>query len=179
MQKRTVAILIPAFKLFLIGMPGVGKSYWGAIVAQHIGLPFIDLDTLIANGEGVSITELFAKYGEASFREKERNYLNQIVTNNTEPSVVACGGGTPFFYDNMQQMKEAGRVVYLSADIDFLIGNLTKEENTRPLLTNRNTIRQQLEMLYTQRKEYYLQAHYILQAKDISVATFVEILRDV
>jgi shikimate kinase len=179
MQERTVSIPIPAFKLFLIGMPGVGKSYWGAIVAQYIGLPFIDLDTLMTNSEGVSVTELFAKYGEAGFREIERKYLKQIISNKTEPSVIACGGGTPCFYDNMHLMKEAGRVVYLSADIDFLMGNLTKEENTRPLLTNKNTIRQKLEILYTQRKEYYHQAHYILQAKDISVATFVEILRDV
>lgn len=179
MQKALDSLAKPTFKIFLIGMPGVGKSYWGGHVADYFGVPFVDLDILISSGEGASVKELFARYGEGGFREREKRYLQQIISNDTEPSVIACGGGTPCFFDNMQLMKKAGRVVYLSAEIDFLMGNLTKEENTRPLLGNEDTVRHQLESLYLQRKDYYCQAHYILHAKYISVATFAEILRDV
>jgi len=57
--------------LFLIGMPAVGKTYWGAEIARHYGLPFVDLDTIIVEGEQRDIPSLFAQYGEAGFRKRE------------------------------------------------------------------------------------------------------------
>lgn len=160
-------------------MPGSGKSHWGQQVAVHNRLPFVDLDMLIAANEPLTIPEIFKVHGEEGFRERERKYLLKIIKHIGQKVVVACGGGTPCFYDNMQLMKEAGKVIYLEADVSYLYENVLQSIEPRPLIDNSQSLTAQLEELLSRRKHFYEQAHHILQAKDISLATFDKIIGNV
>jgi shikimate kinase len=162
--------------IFLIGMPGVGKSFWGDKIAKAYSLQFVDLDLYIAEQEQASISALFAKYGENGFREKEQKYLKKIIDNATTDMIVSSGGGTPGFADNMQLMKAAGTVLYLEAGIPYLLNNLKNSEEIRPLLNGRRDLGAYLDTLLQKRNNIYRQSHYILHTKDISLITFDKII---
>jgi shikimate kinase len=169
----------PKQRIFLIGMPGVGKSYWGTRVALRHGWHFTDMDVYLAKREGLSIPEIFEQLGESGFRKAERRCLAEIISLPPGDEVIACGGGTPCFYNNMEVMKNAGTVVYLQAQPGFLYANIRKDKSRRPLLEGKAPLMVQLEQMLQHRKYCYEQAHHILQAQDISLATFDKILRDV
>jgi len=162
--------------IFLVGMPAAGKTYWGEQIATAYDLAFVDLDTYISQQENASIPALFAQYGEHGFREREHKYLKKAIKDADGVTIVACGGGTPFFYDNMSIMKEAGRVVYLQAETRHLIHNLNDCADTRPLLKGKGDLATYLDDMLQKRRQAYEQAHYILQTKDISLTTFAEII---
>lgn len=164
--------------IFLVGMPAAGKTYWGNQIAKAYNLPFADLDVFIAEQEKANISALFAMYGENGFREREQKYLKKIITTVTG-TIIACGGGAPCFNDNMQLMKQAGIVVYLKADIAWLLKNLKKSGEIRPLLNNRGDLSVYLQDMLDKRSKFYEQAHHILQTKDISLTTFAKIINHV
>lgn len=91
-------------KLFIIGFMGCGKSHYGKILGEKLGLPFFDLDEKIEEQEGKSITEIFAREGEEYFRLVEKDVLH-LITESHENFVMACGGGTPCFYNNIDYLK--------------------------------------------------------------------------
>src|SRR3954468_20375196 len=97
--------------IFLVGMPGTGKTWWGTRLASEYQVLFIDLDTYIEQHEKASVPALFASYGEKGFREKEHIALEKLVADKTFNGIVACGGGTPCFSGNMELMKGAGTVI--------------------------------------------------------------------
>jgi len=163
--------------VFLIGMPAVGKTYWAGKIAERHKLEFIDLDVFVSLQEKASISALFAQYGEKGFRERENKQLKKLIGAITVDTVVACGGGTPCFHDNMELMKNAGVVIYLSSDIPFLLKHIKNSAEDRPLLNNRGDLSVYLEKLLRQRKEFYEQAHHILQTKNISITTFDKIIK--
>ena len=162
--------------IFFVGMPAVGKTTGGNQMAIRHGLAFIDLDTLIEQGEGMSIADIFGKYDESGFREREHAYLLEVIKSTTENTIVACGGGTPCFHNNMQLMKNAGSVIYLQADVAHLLDNLIGTDAARPLLDKLDNLAAYLSNTLAQRKEVYEQADHILPIKDISLATFDEII---
>jgi shikimate kinase len=163
-------------RLFLIGMPAVGKTYWAKQIAEKYSLQFYDLDVYVSEREKASIPALFATYGENGFREKEHNHLKGLIKSAAVDSVIACGGGTPCFYDNIGLMKEAGIVIYLQAVIQTLLNNIKLSDEARPMFKGKRDIAAYLETLLEKRKSFYEQAHYILPTKDISLATFAEII---
>ena len=162
--------------IFLIGMPGAGKTHWGRIVAKEYDWQFTDLDKYISEQEKASIPALFASYGENGFRERESKCLARLISGIKEPMIVACGGGTPCFAGNMQLMQEAGIVVYLESGIGTLLQNLEQSEEVRPLLKGRGDMAEYLKKMLKQREKYYQQANYILDTKFISLITFEEIV---
>ena len=162
--------------IFLTGMPGAGKSYWGREIANARGWRFYDLDIFIEQQEKVSIAAIFESKGEAYFRGKEHYYLVQIITSAPPYSVVACGGGTPCFHSNMDLMKSAGKAIYLKATIDYLINNLSKDTAKRPLLKAQADVKSYLEELLSNRAVFYEKATDILQSENISLATFEQII---
>ena len=164
--------------LFLVGMPAAGKTYWGNEIAKAYKLPFIDLDIFIVEQEKASISALFAMYGENGFREREQKYLKKVIAANTG-TIVACGGGVPCFSDNMELIKQAGTVVYLEADVVWLLNNLKKSDEIRPLLNNRGDLSVYLHDMLGKRRKFYEQAHHIFHAKDISLTTFGKIISHV
>lgn len=111
---------------------GSGKTFWGRRLAETLQCPFYDLDALIVAHAGKNIPEIFAELGETGFREMERARLLNLLEQ--EPAVVSTGGGTPCFFDNMEQMNAHGRTIYLDMPLEILVQRLEKEMHQRPLL---------------------------------------------
>ena len=118
--------------VFLIGFMGCGKSYWGQRIAEALNCPFLDLDTFIEDQTGQTIPRLFEAFGEAGFRERERQCLHQTAA--LLPGIVATGGGAPCFFDNMDWMNANGHTVYLQVPVPVLAVRLLPERAARPLL---------------------------------------------
>lgn len=161
--------------VFLTGLPGAGKTHWGRTWAEAYGWNFIDLDEFIEYREGRTVEAIFANSGEAVFRDLERQALHELIRLYPGQTIIACGGGTPAFHDNLNAMKHAGCVVYLEASAAYALGNLQKDGKQRPLLQGEDPS-MKLEHLLQQRRLFYAQSDLIFPAKQLTEATFAEIL---
>ena len=115
---------------------GCGKSTIGRKVAALMGMNFIDLDKYIEERNFKSVPDIFAQEGEKAFREKERLALHEVAQ--FEDIVIGTGGGAPCFFDNMQQMNEAGITIYLAPDNEILAYRLLKSKTERPLIAGKS-----------------------------------------
>lgn len=164
---------------FLTGMPGAGKTFWAEKAAGASGYQHADLDQYIEQKEETSIGAIFARHGEDHFRRAEQAALHDLtaIASATDVvTIIACGGGTPCYFDNLDFMLEHGTVIYLRARIDTLVAHLNASGELRPLLDN-DTWHEQLHHLLLSREDFYLQAHHIVDVETLSVATFDEIFR--
>ncbi len=117
-------------------MPASGKSTIGKIIADQLNVKFLDLDEEIVDKEKMSITDIFAKKGEAYFRDKERQCLLHLLDYN-ENYILATGGGAPCFFNNMDLMNNYGTTIFLDVALDDLFNKLSgKSNHKRPLLKN-------------------------------------------
>lgn len=160
-------------RIFLIGMPGSGKSYWMQQLGDLLQYHKIDMDHVIETREGCSIPRLFT-IGETHFREKEREALIAIIDQYPAQTVIATGGGSPCYKDNLQLMRSAGCVLYLETAMEALLANIEQQGLERPLLANgnRHALAEKLSKLYTQRKEIYEQAHLKIDTGKATLSTF-------
>ena len=156
-------------------MPAAGKSYWAQKLAAAYGFEYIDLDKVIESAAGKSISAIFSEDGEAGFREKERQALHHLIAHRSQDTIIASGGGTPCYFDNMSLMLQNGTVIYLQTDIDTLLSRLEAGQQERPLLISGH-IRERLQHLLHIRKPVFEKAHHILHSENISLATFEEII---
>lgn len=147
--------------LFLVGFMGSGKTSLGKKIATHFNMNFVDLDKLIEAQEGKSINEIFAEKGEDYFRIVETKILRETDFSN---SLVATGGGTACFNDNVNFMKSIGAVAYLLVPLQILIGRLRQNKDERPLLKNLEgeALDNFVIEKFNQRKAYYEQADFII-----------------
>ena len=123
-------------KIFLVGFMGSGKSHWGKIWAKRENLSFFDLDTRIEKAFRMKITDIFERKGEDKFRELERYHLRKFE--NKKNFLLACGGGTPCFSDNLDWMKSQGKVFYLKAEPEYILDKVINETEQRPVLKKIN-----------------------------------------
>ncbi len=158
---------------------GSGKTHWGRLLAAHLHVPFMDLDTAIEQGECQSVGVLFAEKGEPVFREMERDYLHRLVK--LSPGIIATGGGAPCFFDNLEFMKSTGRVIYLQTPAVVLARHLAGGRAARPLLASLedDELIGFIENLLAQRAIFYEQAQVILPYADVTEAVFLARLVDV
>ncbi len=91
-------------RIFLIGFMACGKTHWGKLLSEKLQIPFFDLDQQVEEKEESTITQIFEEYGEEYFRLLEKDVLH-LLTENHESFVMACGGGTPCFYNNIDYMS--------------------------------------------------------------------------
>ncbi len=120
--------------VYLLGFMGSGKSTLGAKVARRIGYSFHDLDTIIEEKQGKSISRLFEEAEESGFRAIEKEALHDtFLLKNT---IIACGGGTPCFFDNMEKMNHNGLTVYLRLSPGSLFHRLAPQKLQRPLIAS-------------------------------------------
>ncbi|MDR3678545.1 MAG: shikimate kinase [Flavipsychrobacter sp.] len=164
--------------IYLIGMPGAGKSYWAQEVSRQYAIPVVDMDECLEHQEGNTIAAIFEQYGAIGFREKERNVLARIAADNPN-AVVACGGGTPCYFNNMDLMLQSGTVIYLRVSIETLIDHLQHEVHLRPMLAGKKDVQAFLTDLLAERAPFYERAHHILNADKVSIANFTQILHHV
>lgn len=164
--------------VYLIGFMGAGKSTIGRLWAKESRRTFYDLDDLVSQSEGRTVKELFIKRGEAYFREIERYVLHQ--TFKFSNAIVALGGGTPCFFDNMKLVNQYGQSVYLKLSPDYLFSRLKASHNQRPLLDNKDDqqLRLFIEQTLQKREQFYNQAQNILDTNNHSVYQTVEELKN-
>lgn len=154
---------------FLLGLPGCGKTTMGKKFAHVVGFPFYDLDHLIEAGEGSKITELFGLLGEQKFREIESTYLNNLT--NLQHAVVATGGGTPCFGNNMRIINQLGISIFLDMSPKEIAQRLSENGIAkRPILKGktREEITLTLEFLRASRLDYYRSSHMTITNPDIN-----------
>ena len=152
--------------LILIGYMGSGKSTLGRKLAKTLNYPFIDLDNYIEEKEELSILELFKTKGEIYFRKKEHEYLKDILEQQKDV-VIALGGGTPCYANNMELIKEdlTATSIYFKAGIKELVGRLKHERAKRPLLDRFTTDDELAEFIgkhLFERAFYYNQADIVI-----------------
>lgn len=121
--------------IVLIGMMGVGKSTVGRRLAARLNLDFVDADEEIEKAAGMSVAEIFARYGEPYFRDGERRVIARLMDG--EPKVIATGGGA-FMQDETRDLILTGATaIWLDADIDVLVDRVSRRDS-RPLLKDRD-----------------------------------------
>lgn len=120
-------------KIILLGYMGSGKSTVAKGLAKELKLPFMDLDDYIEKREKKSITEIFSSKGEIYFRLQESKYLKEILDLDKD-IVLALGGGTPCYGNNMELIKNQGFSIYLKGSIGTICNRLSAEKDQRPLI---------------------------------------------
>lgn len=147
-------------KLFLVGYMACGKTHWGKLKAAELGIRFIDLDSYIVCRVRQSISEIFEKSGEEAFRKMERYYLEEIC-DLYEDFVLATGGGTPCYDDNMDYMNQKGYTIFLNTDIHIITERLKIGKRKRPLIAHLSDdeIFDFVNRHLHERMPYYLKAH--------------------
>lgn len=150
--------------IFLVGYMGCGKSTLGRAVSRASGIRFIDLDNYIEGRYHRTIKEIFAEKGEDGFRDVERRMLHEVA--DFEDVIVACGGGTPCFFDNMEYMNEHGTSVFLDTPIEKLHSRLMLGRHKRPLIADKNEeeLRQFIIEALAKRMEYYSKAQVVFSS---------------
>lgn len=174
-------------RLYLIGYMGSGKSTVGKMLAAALGYSFVDLDLFIEQRYLKSVSQLFAEYGEAHFREVEHRALLEVST--FEQVVISTGGGSPCFFNNMEFMNREGLTIYLKATVNTLYERLLKGRNKRPLIANKTKeeLVQYIEQMLEKREPFYSQSALIFpinslvskqELKAVVIPQYVDILQN-
>lgn len=154
-------------KIFLVGMPASGKSTIGTLLAKQLEYDFIDLDKIIVENEGLSISDIFHSKGEDYFRQVESKYLLDLI-DRKQGFILATGGGAPCFFDNMNAMNSSGITIFLNVSAKDLYRKLSKKGvNKRPLLKgiSKDDLFEELQRKLEYRKKFYEQSQICLDQK--------------
>ena len=148
--------------LFLIGLPGVGKSTIGRIVAERLGVRFVDTDLFVESRYHATISSMIGCCGIDKFRKRERVALLELLQ--VEDTLIATGGGLPTWEDNMDRMLAHGLVVYLRSPLDILVDRLYSVRATRPAVADktRSEVRDYLERVSQKREPHYSRAQVVV-----------------
>ena len=144
-------------RIYLIGLPGVGKSTVGKKIANEIEFEYIDLDLYIEEFMNKSIPDIFSEFGEDFFRELEKKALKDMLE--LDYVVVACGGGIIKDKTNKELMN--GKVIYLTAPIEFISDRINNSEIDRPLMSKYS-----IKDLLMKREELY---HYFMDIEVMNI----------
>lgn len=155
--------------IFLIGMPGSGKTSVGTKLASEWQIPFVDMDDLIEQKAGKTIPDIFEQDSEAHFRKLEQEVLHEIIQVAHTTQVIATGGGAPCFFDNMEQMNTAGISVFIDTPLHTIVDRMMSKNQSRPLYQQATpqTLYNKLQQTFWQRKKFYWQAKIFLKAEEI------------
>ena len=140
-------------KFIIIGMPGSGKSTMAKFLCSQISLSFYDLDLEIEKNEGKNIREIFKENGENYFREIETLTLKKIIKEKNN-FILATGGGTPCFNDNMNLINKYGISIFLDTSLDILKERIARN-NKRPLFNSSDNLKKDLSDLLNLRNPFF------------------------
>ncbi|MBP2627098.1 MAG: Shikimate kinase [Firmicutes bacterium] len=151
--------------IVLIGFMGTGKTTIGRLLASRLGRPFVDCDKKVEYEIGMTIREIFERYGEAYFREKEKDMIAKLSRYNN--AVIATGGGVVLSNENMRRLKRNGVIITLTASVETILER-TGRRNTRPLLLNIFDREQIVNRLLSERGELYQKADFSIDTNSNS-----------
>jgi shikimate kinase len=156
--------------IFLVGMPGAGKTTLGRTLAQRLRMRFVDTDRIMVDRTGVPVTTIFEIEGEDGFRRRESAALAEVARSDAQ--VVATGGGSILARENRELMRQRGTVIYLRAQVESL-WERTRHDTSRPLPKTPDP-RATLTALLEKRDPLYREAaHLIVDTGAQSAATLV------
>ena len=156
--------------IYLVGFMGTGKSAAGKQLATRKKWQFLDLDELIELKQRMTISDIFAKAGEAYFRRIEKKTLAEVAEESG--FVVACGGGIVLDKDNIRVMKNTGTIICLTASVKEILKR-TQGFKHRPLLNVKDSAKR-IEMLLKFRAPFYAQADHTIDTSRLKTEQVVE-----
>lgn len=166
-------------KIFLIGLPGSGKTTIGKELAKALTVPFVDLDAEVERQEQMTIKQIFDLRKEDYFRQSESTQLRKWCETPGD-FVMATGGGTPVYFDNVQLINQSGKSIFLDVPPREIARRiqLTKVSD-RPLFakSDAEALKDQVEFLRSQRIHFYRQAHWIWTGTAISPEEILKMIR--
>ena len=162
-------------RIFLIGFMGAGKSFLGKIWGEIYSIPFYDLDKLIEDEERITVENIFATFGEDYFREREAAVLRN--TDRFENCIIACGGGTPCYFDNMQWMNKNGATVFLNESEINIYNHLKNDKKIRPLIISQDdkSLQAFIKNKLQQRIPFYNECRLLLKSDQLNKDGFAVI----
>ncbi len=166
-------------KIYLLGLPGSGKTTLGRTMAESLAVPFVDLDAEIEQSEGMAIKEIFEKRKEDYFRKIESMHLKKWSTS-SHNFVMATGGGAPCFFDNLETINRSGKSFFLDVPAQEIARRVSGAAlSERPLLMKGNfeSLKDHIEFMRSNRLSTYRQAHFIISGVSISVKELLDKVR--
>ena len=163
-------------KIFLIGYMGCGKSSLGRKIAKRADMRFVDMDSVIEEREGASVSDIFHYAGEEYFREKERELIEEVAAA-TDDVVVSTGGGVPAWRNNMERMNAIGQAVYLRRTAEQIASRLSPHgRQKRPKLRGLNDeeLVAFMRSNMAEREPFYSQARYCIDCAVMSDEELIE-----
>lgn len=162
-------------KIFLIGFMGSGKTHWGRLLSEKLGMRFFDLDEQIIEQAGNSINEIFASEGEEQFRLKEKEILH-IITESHDSFVMACGGGAPCYFNNIVYMNQAGTTVWIHTPLEVVYDRLLKEKESRPLIKDfsNEQLQSYITKKFADRRIYYEQSKVSIDEEPVQIQKLID-----
>lgn len=157
--------------IIIIGFMGTGKTTISKKLSSRYKMEIIDTDRMIVQREGLSISEIFEKYGEEYFRTLETNLLIELQSRHN--TVISCGGGTPLREQNVAIMKKCGKVVLLDATPAMVLERV-KNSDSRPLLRGRKNLEGITELMEQRMPRYKAAADIVIQTDHKTVGAICE-----
>ena len=159
-SKKIQARKLFNYNIVLIGFMGAGKSTISDYLKTVFAMDVIEMDQIIAERAGMSISDIFETYGEQYFRDCETNLLIEMQSRTNV--VISCGGGTPMRECNVAEMKKNGRVVLLTAKPETILDRV-KDSHDRPLIENNKTVPFIADLMSKRREKYEAAADIIIE----------------
>lgn len=155
---------------------GSGKSTFGKKLAKEISLPFIDLDKEIEKKAKCSISEIFKYLGEGAFRDMESELLKSFE--HLDGFIMATGGGTPCFFNNIEYINSSGTSIYIQLDTKSIYNRLSNAKNIRPTIKDKkeDELKKFIEDTFQERKSIYEQAHHTINGLQIETKEVIALL---
>lgn len=159
------------YNIVLIGFMGCGKSTISSALNKTYGMDIIEMDQVIVEREGMSISEIFEVHGEAYFRNLETELLRELQ--HRKGVVISCGGGVPMREENVIEMKKNGKVFLLTATPETILERV-KSSHDRPLLENNKNVDFISDLMEKRRAKYEAAADMIIETDNKSEAEICE-----
>lgn len=158
-SKKIQARKLFNYNIVLIGFMGAGKTTISNYLSTMFAMDIVEMDEIIAEQEGMSISDIFEVHGEQYFRDAETNLL--IEMQSRKNVVISCGGGTPLRECNVVEMKKNGKVVLLTADPQIIFDRV-KDSHDRPLIENNKDVEFIRDLMEKRREKYEAAADIVI-----------------
>ena len=170
-SKRIQARKLFDYNIVLIGFMGAGKTTISDYLSTMFDMDIVEMDQVIAEREEMSISDIFATYGEEYFRDLETNLLIEMQSHKN--AVISCGGGAALRERNVAEMKKNGRVVLLTASPETIYERV-KDSNDRPILNGNKNVPFITDMMEKRREKYEAAADVVIQTDNKSILEISE-----